>query len=95
MLHGYRNGFRLTTSRVEPPSASLTLEMLGFLMIDEDFQVIEVPFAIVAPRTGQDLVEVRMLSLCLDHCRDSAVEGIAVGRSVSMRRQNIEAGEMM
>lgn len=86
MLYDCRYGVGLTPSRVEPPSASLALEVLGFLMIDQDFKVIEIPFAIVAPRTGQDLVEVRMLSLCLDHCHDLSVGGGRADVRASMRR---------
>jgi len=37
VLRGYEHGFGLTASRVEPPSAPLTLEVLGFLVINQDF----------------------------------------------------------
>ena len=37
--------------------------MLCFLVIDEDLQVVKVPFAIVAPRPLEDLFESWMASL--------------------------------
>lgn len=41
--------------------------MFGFLVVDQDLQIIKIPFAVVAPRSGQDLIKVWVLPLWLDH----------------------------
>ena len=41
-------------------------------MVDEDFEVVEIPLAVVAPGPGQDLLNVRVLALCLAH--DSSID---------------------
>ena len=56
-----------TACRVQPPRASLTLEVLGLLVIDENLEVVKVALAIIAPRSGKSLFNVRMLALCFAH----------------------------
>ena len=56
-----------TACRVQSPCASLTLEVLRLLMIDEDFEVIEIPLAVVAPGPSKGLFNIRVLALCLAH----------------------------
>ena len=58
---------QLTAGRVESPPTSLALEMLRFLMIDQDLQIIEVALAIVTPGPCNDFLNVWMLSLWLAH----------------------------
>lgn len=38
-----------TACRIQPSCASLALEVFGLLVIDEDFEVVEVPLAVIAP----------------------------------------------
>jgi hypothetical protein len=57
----------LTSCRVKSATASVTLEVFGFLMGDENLQIIEVTLAVVAPRPSEDLLDVRILSLALAH----------------------------
>lgn len=56
-----------TASRIESPPTSLALEMLRFLVIDQDLQIIEVALTIVTPGSRNDLLNVWMLSLWLAH----------------------------
>ena len=52
--------------------------MLGFLVVDQDLQVIKVSFAVVAPRSSQDLFDIGVLALVLTHrqlsVRDTGIE---------------------
>ena len=57
----------LTASCVEPPPTSLALEMLRFLVVDEDLQIIEVALTVIAPRPRKDFFKIWMLSLGLAH----------------------------
>ncbi len=41
-------------------------------MIDEDFEIVEVSLTVVAPWPGENLLDIRMLSLGLAHDRASA-----------------------
>ena len=36
-------------------------------MVDEDFEVVEIPLAVIAPGPGQDLLDIRVLALCFTH----------------------------
>ena len=49
MRRPYLDKIQLTSSSVQSAIAVVTLEMLSFLVRDEDLQVIEVTFAVVAP----------------------------------------------
>jgi hypothetical protein len=53
----------LTTSRIQTSTAAVAFEMLRFLMRDEDFEIIEVTLAVIAPRPTKDLLNVRVTSL--------------------------------
>jgi len=52
---------------VQPSSTSFTFEMLCFLMIDEDFEIIKISFAVVTPGTRKDFLDVWLLALLLGH----------------------------
>lgn len=56
-----------TACGIQPPSTSLALEVFGLLMVDEDLEVVKVPLAIIAPRPGESLFDVRVLALCFPH----------------------------
>jgi len=56
-----------TSCRVQSATASVTLEVFGFLMRDENLQIIEVTLAVVAPRPSEDLLDIGVLSLALAH----------------------------
>lgn len=58
---------RLTSSSIQPPPASVALEVLRLLVRDEDLQVIKVAFAVVAPWATKELFEVRVSTLLLSH----------------------------
>lgn len=60
-------GTMLTSSRVQPPPASLTLEVLCFLMIDQDFQIIKISLTVVTPWPGQGFFNVGVTPLLLSH----------------------------
>lgn len=66
----------LTSCGIQPAPALVTLEMLRPLMQGENFQVVEVALAVVAPWPGQDLVQARSTSL-LAHCAGGC-KGISV-----------------
>ena len=51
-----------TACRVQSPCTSLTLEVFGLLMIDEDFEVVEVPLAVIAPWPCEGLFDIRVLA---------------------------------
>ena len=56
-----------TACRIQPPRASLTLEVLGLLVIDQNFEIVKVALAVIAPRPGKSLFDVRVLALRLTH----------------------------
>lgn len=39
----------LTSSGVQPTTTSFALEVFGLLMVDEDFEVVKIALAVVAP----------------------------------------------
>ena len=57
----------LTASCVEPSPTSLALEMLRFLVVDQDLQIVEVALTVIAPRPCKDFFKIWMLSLGLAH----------------------------
>ena len=61
-----------TTCSIQSSRTSLALEVFCLLMVDEDFEVVEIPLAVVAPGPGQDLLNVRVLALCFAH--DSSID---------------------
>ena len=73
-------GLMLASCRIQSAAASVTLEVFGFLMGDENLQVIKVTLAVVAPRPSEDLLDVGVLSLALAHVAgwDVMIELIAV-----------------
>ena len=56
-----------TTCRVQSSCTSLALEVFCLLMVDEDFEVVEIPLAVIAPGPSQDLLDVRVLALRFTH----------------------------
>lgn len=58
---------QLTSSCIQSAIAVVTLEMFCFLVRDEDLQVVKVTFAVVAPRTVQELLE-RGTASFFTHC---------------------------
>ena len=58
-----------TACCVQPPRASLTLEVLGLLVIDQNLEVVKVALAVIAPGPGKSLFDVRVLALCFTHCQ--------------------------
>jgi hypothetical protein len=56
-----------TSCCVQSAAASVTLEVFGFLMRDENLQIIEVTLTVVAPRPSEDLLDIGVLSLALAH----------------------------
>jgi len=63
---GHEN-FGLTTGGIQPPTTSFAFEVFRFLMIDEDFEIVEVSFAVITPRPRQNLLDVGMMALLLGH----------------------------
>lgn len=57
----------LTSCSVQSSPTSFTLEVLRFLMVDQDFLVIEITLAVVAPWPAQDLFHIRLSTLLLAH----------------------------
>jgi hypothetical protein len=57
----------LTSGGIQPSATSLALEVLRLLMIDEHFLVIEIAFAIIAPWSAENLVNIRVAALLLAH----------------------------
>lgn len=51
MRPSYLDEMQLTSGSIQSAIAVVTLEMLSFLMRDEDLQVVKVTFAVVAPWT--------------------------------------------
>ena len=56
-----------TPCRIQSSSTSLALEVFCLLMVDEDFEVVEISLAVIAPGPSQDLLDVRVLALCFAH----------------------------
>lgn len=81
-LRGFQVG--LTSCGIQAATASLTLEMFRFLMIDQDLQIIEIAFAIVTPWSCKLFFNVRMTSLFLTHDLNLKVYSLrkrAIGKS--------------
>jgi hypothetical protein len=55
------------TSSVKAPVAVVALEMLGFLVVDEDLLVVEVALAVVAPRARENVLDGGVVALLLGH----------------------------
>ena len=72
---------RQAAGRVQPPAAAVAFEMLGLLVGDEQLQVLEVALAVVAPRPGQDFLDVGVTALLLPH-----------GGQRRRRRRRVERG---
>ena len=72
-----------TASSIQTSSASLAFVMLCFLVIDEDFEVVEVALAVIAPRSFQYLLQRRVLALVLTH--DSSIT--STGRPLSAKSE--------
>lgn len=62
-----RGGGAFTSCGVQAATAALALEVLGFLVVYQDFEIVEITLAVVAPRTSQDLLDVRVISLLFAH----------------------------
>ena len=60
-------GVHLTSCCVQSSATSLTFEMLCFLMVYQDLQVVKVSLTVVAPRSSQGLLDIRKLALVLNH----------------------------
>ena len=56
-----------TACRVQSSCTSLALEVFCLLMVDEDFEVVEIPLAVITPGPSQDLLDVGVLALCFTH----------------------------
>ena len=56
-----------TACCIQPPRASFTLEVLCLLVIDQNLEVVKVALAVIAPRPGKSLFDVRVLALCFTH----------------------------
>lgn len=65
----------LTSSSAQSTTASFTFEMLSFLMIDENFEIIEIALTVVTPRTRKDLIQVRVIALLLRHLAQRCLPG--------------------
>lgn len=65
-------GMRPTACRVESSPTPLAFEVLSLLMIDENFEVVEISLTVVAPWSSENLLDIRMLSLGLPHDRSTA-----------------------
>lgn len=61
----------LTTSSIETAITPVALVVLGLLVGDENFQVVKVALAVIAPWTCKDLLNVRVASLLFTHDGDS------------------------
>jgi len=57
----------LTSCGIQSAITLVAFEMLRFLMQGENFQVVEIALTVVAPWTGQELLQGRTTSL-LAHC---------------------------
>lgn len=60
-----------TSCCVQPPATTVALEMLGLLMGDQELEIFEISFAVVAPWPRQELFDIGLLSLLLAHLRAS------------------------
>ena len=58
----------LTACCVQSSPAPVAFEMLCLLVIDENLQIIEISFTVVAPWPGDNFIEVGVFPLILDHC---------------------------
>lgn len=65
----------LTSSCIQTTPASVAFEMLCLLVIDEDLEVVEVTFAIIAPWSRQDFFHIRMASFLLRHLVPCGYDG--------------------
>ena len=76
-----------TTRGVEATVALVALEVLGFLVGDEDFLVVEVALAVVAPRAVDELLDIGAVALFLVHhgCGDGG-SGSGGGGVVGVER---------
>lgn len=60
-------GFARTSRGIKPPATSVAFEVFRFLVGNQELQVLEISFAVVAPWSRQELFHVRLLSLLLSH----------------------------
>lgn len=65
-------------------------------MVDQDFEVVEVPFAVVAPWPRKDLFEVGMTALLLRHVERSNIrrykEKTRQNRNCNQSQVDLESG---
>jgi hypothetical protein len=52
---------------IQSSATFFTLEVFGFLMIDENLEVVEIALAVVAPWSRKDFFDVGMMTLLLGH----------------------------
>ena len=71
---------RPTSSCVQSPPTSIALEMFGFLVRDQNLQIIEVALAIVTPRAAENFFEIRMTALFLTHGECGYTERLVLGK---------------
>lgn len=57
----------LASGGIQPSATSFALEVFRLLMINKNFLVIEVAFAIIAPRPAKNFVNIRVAALLLAH----------------------------
>ena len=58
---------QLTSSCIQSTTTFIALEMLSFLMIDQDLQIIKIALTIVAPWPRQNFFDIWMSSLLFRH----------------------------
>ena len=56
-----------TSCGVQPSTASFAFEVFGLLMADENLEIIEIAFAVVAPWSRKDLFDIGVVALFLGH----------------------------
>jgi len=56
-----------TSGCVQSSAAPIALEVFGLLMRNQNLQVVKVSLAVVAPRSREDFVDLRKLSLLFAH----------------------------
>lgn len=56
-----------TSGRVQATITHAASKMLGLLMLDEDLEIIKVAFAVIAERTGEDVLDAWVLALSFGH----------------------------
>ena len=56
-----------TSSCVQTAPTSVAFEMLCFLMIDENLEVVKITFTVIAPWSRQDFFDIWVASLLLRH----------------------------